>query len=246
MVPWIALGALPFALLLAAYHTAAFGHPLRTGYDFVWLAEFAEGMRVRYGIARPDPAVVVQILFGSYRGLFYLAPVLLLAAWGLFVQLGRTIGAGALGRASILCAIAIVGAFVLLNAGYYMWDGGAAIGPRHVVPMLGLLALGFVPAITVVPRAFVVLASVSAAQMLLATAAMPEAPQHGDPLWEFALGHVLGREASTDALASNLGLVLGLPSAASLIPLLLLWAWALPVLRRPLRPRDAPRRSDTL
>jgi hypothetical protein len=127
-----------------------------------------------------------------------------------------------------------------------MWDGGAAIGPRHVVPMLGLFALGFAPAIALVPRAWAVLAWVSAAQMLLATAAMPEAPQHGDPLWEFALGHVLGREAATDALASNLGLVLGLPSALSLVPLLVLWAWAWPILRHPGRRRSGPRRSDTL
>jgi hypothetical protein len=242
-VPWIALGALPAAALLAAYHTAAFGHPLRTGYDYVWLAEFAEGMRVRYGIGRPDPQVVLEILFGSYRGLFYLAPVLLLAVWGLAVQLKDR---SAIDRASIATAIAIVIAFIVLNAGYYMWDGGAAIGPRHVVPMLGLLALGFAPAIATVPRAWAVLGCVSAGQMLLATAAMPEAPQHGDPLWEFALGHVLERDASTDALASNLGLVLGLPSAASLIPLLVVWAWAWPVLRRAPRPRDAPRRSDTL
>jgi hypothetical protein len=200
-------------------------------------------MRVRYGIGRPDPEVVIEILFGSYRGLFYLAPVLLLAVWGLAVQLKDK---AAIDRASIAAAIAIVVAFIALNAGYYMWDGGAAIGPRHVVPMLGLLALGFAPAIATVPRAWMVLACVSAGQMLLATAAMPEAPQHGDPLWEFALGHVLERDASTDALASNLGLVLGLPSAASLIPLLVVWAWALPILRRPMRPRDAPRRSDTL
>lgn len=242
-VPWVALGALPPAVLLAAYHTAAFGHPLRTGYDYVWLAEFAEGMRVGYGIAAPDPRVVLEILFGSYRGLFYLAPVLLFAPWGLVVLLRER---GPLDRATITAAIAIVVAFVLLNAGYYMWDGGAAIGPRHVVPMLGMLALGFAPAIATVPRAWAVLAWVSAGQMLLATAAMPEAPQHGDPLWEFALGHVLGRDASTDALASNLGLVLGLPSAASLLPLLVLWAWAWPVLRRAPRRPDAPRHSHTL
>lgn len=245
-VPWIAAGALGPALLLAAYHLAAFGHPLRTGYDYVWLSEFAEGMRVRYGIGTPDPRVVLEILFGSYRGLFYLSPVLLLASWGLVAQLDPKSRNAALGRAPIVAAIAIAIAFVLLNAGYYMWDGGAAIGPRHVVPMLGLLALGFAPAIATVPRAFAVLAWLSAAQMLLATAAMPEAPQHGDPLWEFALGHVLERDASTDALASNLGLVLGLPSAASLLPLLVLWGWALPILRRSPPTTAEPRHSNTL
>ncbi|MBC8072278.1 MAG: hypothetical protein IAG13_28410 [Deltaproteobacteria bacterium] len=231
----IALGALPSVVLLAAYHTAAFGHPLATGYDYVWLPEFAEGMRVRYGIGRPSAQVLLAIGFGSYRGLFYLAPICLLALWGLLRELWRPT---LVGRDAIAIAVACCAWFVLLNAGYYMWDGGAAIGPRHVVPMLGLLALGLPVARTIVPGAFAVIAFVSAAQMLLATAAMPEAPQFGDPLWEFALGHVLGRAAATDAIASNLGLLLGLPGAWSLLPLLVLWAWALPLAR------EAHARSD--
>jgi hypothetical protein len=43
------LGGIPWALLLAGYHAWAFGSPLATGYDFVYLEEFAEGMAVNYG-----------------------------------------------------------------------------------------------------------------------------------------------------------------------------------------------------
>ncbi|MFO0634199.1 MAG: hypothetical protein U0168_15235 [Nannocystaceae bacterium] len=224
----LGLGALPWALALAIYHGVAFGHPLSTGYDWVWLPEFAAGMQVRYGIAAPQPAVLLAITFGSYRGLFYLSPVLLLAVWGLLLREGPR---ARLGGDAVAAAVACALYMLLLNAGYYMWDGGAAIGPRHVVPMLGLLALGLVPARERLPTAFAVLAIVSVAQMLLATAAMPEAPQFGNPLWEFALGRVLGRAAATDALASNLGLVLGLPGAWSLLPLLGLWLWAWPLVR---------------
>lgn len=221
---WVIVAAMPWAIALAVYHTAAFGHPLSTGYDWVWLEEFAEGMRVRYGIAAPDASVLLSITFGSYRGLFYVAPVLLLAVWGTARDLVRREH-----RVAAAVATACFLYYLLLNAGYYMWDGGAATGPRHTVPMLGMLCVGFVAAHHVVPRAFAVLACVSAAQMLLLTAAMPEAPQHGNPLWEFALGQVSGRDASTDALASNLGLLLGLPGVWSLLPLLGLWAWAAPV-----------------
>lgn len=241
---WMGLGAAPWALALAVYHTVAFGHPLSTGYDWVWLPEFAEGMRVNYGIGRPDPQALLAITFGAYRGLFYVAPVLLLAVWGLLRGVwpranDREVGMltdGAPARiATALCAY-----YLLLNAGYYMWDGGAAIGPRHVVPMLGLLCLGLARARGMVPHAFATLAVVSAAQLLLATAAMPEAPQHGNPLWEFALGHVLGRDASTDAIASNLGLLLGLSGGWSLLPLLGLWAWAWPITRETARASEAP------
>src|SRR5690606_19355673 len=136
---WMAIGGLPWALLLAGYHTWAFGGPLQTGYDFVYLDEFAEGMAVNYGIGAPKLEVLAQLLFGSYRGLFYLSPVLLLAAWGLGVRLVESSPASdhqqpPLRRADLLVAVAIVGYYLLLNSGYYMWDGGASLGPRHAVP----------------------------------------------------------------------------------------------------------------
>jgi hypothetical protein len=51
----VALAGIPWALLLAGYHTWAFGSPLATGYDFVYLEEFAEGMAVNYGTSRARP-----------------------------------------------------------------------------------------------------------------------------------------------------------------------------------------------
>jgi hypothetical protein len=233
------LAGVPWALALATYHLVAFGHPLRTGYDYVYLEEFAEGMRVRYGIAAPDPRVAWQLLFGSYRGLFYLCPVLAMATWGLAAALRRpgpaapgpaaaAPGAQPLPRAAIAAAVVIVAYYLLLNAGYYMWDGGAAFGPRHMVPMLGLLALGLVPALLAAPRVFVVLASISALHMLLGAAATPEAPQHGNPLWEHAWPRVSGALPAAPGQATNLGLLLGLPGLASLLPLVAPWLWAAP------------------
>jgi hypothetical protein len=218
---WVVLGGTPFAIALALYHTAAFGSPLATGYDFVYLEQFAEGMRVRYGIGMPDPRVALAITFGAYRGLFYASPVLLLAAWGLVADLRDPMR-----RLVAATATLVVAFFVLLNAGYYMWDGGAAIGPRHVVPALAFLALGLVRAHAAVPWALGVLAVVSALQMLLAAAAAPEASQHGNPLWGYALERVLGHTPGPGVRATNLGVLLGLPGLASLLPLLALWLWA--------------------
>lgn len=223
--PWIVLAGVPWALALGAYHWAAFGHPLRTGYDFVYLEEFAEGMRVRYGIAMPRLDVTWALLFGSYRGLFYLAPVLALAAWGIVAAVRERDG---LPRPAMRTALGIVLFYVLLNAGYYMWDGGAAYGPRHMVPMLGLLMLGAIPALRAAPRVFAMLAVVSAVHMLLGAAATPEAPQHGNPIWEHAWPRALGAEAAVPGGATNLGLLLGLPGLLSLVPLVAPWLWAAP------------------
>jgi hypothetical protein len=236
---WVVVGGLPGAALLAVYHLAAFGHPLKTGYDFVYLAEFAEGMRVNYGIHAPDPAVLQELLFGRFRGLFYLAPVLLLAAWGLFVQAllpaskdmsNRTWPT----RQVATLALLVIGFYLALNSGYYMWDGGAALGPRHCVPMLPFLALGLVPALQTVPGAVRILGAVSAAQMLAATAAAPEAPQFGDPLWNHAWPLLFAGQSGYGG-ATNLGRLLGLPGALSLLPLLALWWWTWQQIRPQLR-----------
>jgi hypothetical protein len=235
------LAGVPWALALAAYHTVAFGHPLRTGYDYVYLEEFAEGMRVRYGIAAPDLGAAWELLFGSYRGLFYLSPVLVLVAWGLPAALRDrvpepreppTSEQPGLPRAAVITALAIVLYYLLLNAGYYMWDGGAAFGPRHMVPMLGVLMLGAWPAYRAVPRAFLVLATVATLHMLLGAAATPEAPQHGNPLWEHAWPRASGAMAAIPGQATNLGLLLGLPGLVSLVPLLAPWLWAAPAALR--------------
>jgi hypothetical protein len=231
-VAYLVAGGLPVAVLLAVYHTVAFGHPLRTGYDFVVLAEFAEGMRVAYGLGPPDPVVLWQITFGSYRGLFYLSPVLILAAWGLMrLALQRPDSHADRQRARAerwarMLALAVPGYFVLLNAGYYMWDGGAAAGPRHIVPALPFLALGLVVAWREIPGATAVLAMASVAQALLLTHASPEVAQFGDPLWEFAIDRFLARAPSPHATGTNVGLLLGLPGWLSLAPLLLGWWWA--------------------
>ncbi len=222
---WIAVGGLPWALVLAGYHSWAFGAPLKTGYDFVYLEEFAEGMAVAYGIGAPDPRVLAQLLFGSYRGLFYLSPVLLLAAWGLGLRWASPpASAEALGRGDLALATGIIAYYLLLNSGYYMWDGGASLGPRHAVPMLGFLAIGLGPALVRLPGAVAVLGAVSCVQVLLITAAGPEAPAHGNPIWAYAVPKLFA--PTPPGTATTLGRLLGLPGPLSLAPLLVLW-WLL-------------------
>jgi hypothetical protein len=229
---WVVAGGVPFALALAAYHQVAFGHPLSTGYDHVYLERFAEGMAVNYGLGAPDPAALLALTFGSYRGLFHVAPVLLLAVWGLGV---RRLPAGPdrtaftpLPLDELALVIAIVAYYLLLNSGYYMWDGGAAFGPRHSVPMLGFLALGLVPAVLSLPRALAALAGLSAIQSLAAAASAPEAPQWGDPVWGHSIAHLL---LADPAHATSLGHLVGLPGIFGLVPLAALWWWLWPLRR---------------
>lgn len=245
---WTALGALPPALALATYHALAFGGPLTTGYDFVYLAEFAAGMRIHYGIHAPDPGVLLEILFGAYRGLFFLSPVLLFAPWGLACELRgwppapRSASEPWPLRAVALSSALVVAFYLALNAGYYMWDGGAAIGPRHCVPMLPFLALALAPAWAAAPRAALALAALSGVQILVCAAAAPEAPQHGDPLYAYAWPRLFSPETGYFG-ATNLGRMLGLPGPLSLVPLVLLLVWCYGQVKPALTPAAA-RASD--
>ena len=136
-------------------------------------------------------------------------------------------------------ATIIVAYYWLLNSGYYMWDGGASAGPRHMVPALPFLALGLASAIASVPRIFGALAIVSAIQMLLLAAAAPEATQFGDPLWEYALPKIVTRTPGPAVTSTNVGLLLGLPSVLSLVPLVAMWIWTYPRPSKPTGERKA-------
>jgi hypothetical protein len=75
------LGLLP----LLVYDQLAFGSPFTLGYSTV--VGF-EGMQQGFfGIGWPKPRVLVSILFGRYRGLLPLSPVLVLVPVGLYAML---------------------------------------------------------------------------------------------------------------------------------------------------------------
>jgi hypothetical protein len=213
----LALGAALPALALAAYHAACFGSPLKTGYSFLPRAEFAAGHATGFmGIHAPSLQALGGLLVGPRRGLLYLAPITAAAIVGLGVRLARRRDATEALAAGLFLVL------LVLNAGYYMWWGGAATGPRHLVPALGFLALGLAYAWDV-PRLrpwLVGLAVFSFLDMLAFTAVGIEAPEHGDALFGYAWPRFLGRKIAHLAGASNLGIELGFSRATSLLPLL--------------------------
>jgi hypothetical protein len=216
----LALGGLAPALALAAYHAAAFGAPWRTGYSFMTKPEFVAGHASGVlGIHTPTLAGSYGLLLGVRRGLFYVSP---LAVFGVMfgIQHARrrkdlAFGAG----------LAALGALFALNAGYYMWWGGAAAGPRHLVPGLAFLAVGVAVGLRLRFRwarvLTVVLGLVSIANMLALTAVGMEAPELGDILGSYAWPQLLAGRLADRAGASNLGVKLGLGGLASLVPLIL-------------------------
>lgn len=123
---------------LIGYNLFAFGTVFRLGYQGV--TGFTGMQQGFFGLTYPKPGVLFALLFGLRRGFLWVAPVLVLAPPGLT----------RLGRDRDLRDIAIMagaGALVVLlvNCSYVYWDGGASTGPRHSVPAIAFLALGFAP-----------------------------------------------------------------------------------------------------
>ncbi len=119
---------------LIAYNVLAFGTPFRLGYSGV--VGFEGMQQGLFGLTYPKPDVLWEILFGARRGLLWVAPVLLLAPFGLVVLLRHrmTRDIGMLAAAGAIVAL-------LYNASYIYWDGGNATGPRHALPAIAFLAI---------------------------------------------------------------------------------------------------------
>ncbi len=234
------------AFTLLAYNAAAFGSPFHLGYS----SETAgyEGMHTGiFGVGWPDPRIAVELLFGTYRGLLPLAPVLIVAPVGLWLLArdGATRGPG-------LVAAGIAIYYVLMTAGYAYWDGGWSYGSRHLGPALPFITLGIAPVWQRGGRAVrtgvLALLLVSVGESLVAVATTPQPPgiAPADPmrelLWpafasgDFPIGwqSVLELRPPPGPMSElerrgvpraswNLGQQMGLEGHASLLPLAALW-----------------------
>jgi hypothetical protein len=144
MASFLLFGGVLGLLPLLVYDQLAFGSPFTLGYSAV--VGFKGMQQGFFGISWPKPRVVVQLLFGPYRGLLPLSPVLALVPVGLYAmwrEPTRRVAAGAI--LIVFCS------FLWINASYVYWWGGSSLGPRHLIPALPVccLALAFAW-----PRAF--------------------------------------------------------------------------------------------
>jgi hypothetical protein len=214
----LTVGAALPVLVVASYHTAAFGVPWRTGYSFMTKPEFVAGHAAGLmGIRLPSVAGVWGLTVGLRRGLFYLSPVSVLGLiFGIAQVKRRRDWAFAAGLASL-------GVLFFLNAGYYMWWGGSAAGPRHLIPGLPFLAAGIMLGLRARQswvRGMTLLAGlVSVVNFSVLTAVGIEAPERGDLLYRYAWPRLEAGRLATFQGGSNLGLKLGLNGTWSLLPL---------------------------
>ncbi len=142
LVPFLVAGMVGLVPLLA-YNLFAFGTLFRIGYSgVVGFEGMNQGL---FGLTFPRIAVLRAILIEPARGLLWVAPILFLAPLGLGVLVERRATRGV-----ALTAVGVTVIALLVNAAYVYWDGGNATGPRHAMPLAGVLALGLAPLWTAV------------------------------------------------------------------------------------------------
>ncbi len=218
------LAGLPPLIMLGLYNMAIFGTPFKLGYEYSTL--WAETYKVGFlSLSFPTLEALWGITFDSYRGLYFLAPVLLLAWPGLFYFWK----AHEWRAESIICGWAIV-SFMLFNASSVIWQGGFSIGPRYLVPMLPfaavVLAFGLATAIRRRwSKGLIAILTVwSLGLVWMETIGGQAFPDYtASPLISYSLPKLAAGD-----IARNLGMAVGLHRWASLLPLvcilvLLMW-----------------------
>jgi hypothetical protein len=202
---------------LLAYNSWAFGSPTHLAY-----ADLDAHRTGFFGVGLPDPVVALELLFSS-RGLLTLAPVLILALWGIALLHRRGC------RAAALTIGGVALAYLLYNAGYWLPFGGEVPGPRFLVAALPFLGVPLVLAFRRAPGPAIALTLVSTVMMGAATLGDPLIENEADTgLWAVALaaGDFQTTVVSAAGLADGwlaaapfvLGVALALALAAAAAP----------------------------
>lgn len=204
----IALGGIPFALMLGGYNWLCFGSPfeLSSGHERLEAFRSMAGAGV-FGVGLPSLRILASLLLDPSKGLLVFSPILLLSAagWGALRS--------SLPRPALVALALTPLSLVLFYSGYPNWHGGWTVGMRYLVPALPFL---FFP-LTVrrVSRLEPVLAGWSVAAVMLTALVFPFVPPSFPLPWmSFAgpfvkhglagptLFHVMGSAAALVAMAA--------------------------------------------
>ena len=119
--------------LLFAHNTLLFGGPFQFGYPTA-----AEGAKRLNTFDTPLWKGLYGFLLSPGKSVFIFAPPVILALAGL-----RRLWKRERGAATVAIALPLL--YLFFFARYTQWEGGYCVGPRYLVPSIGLLCLGLGP-----------------------------------------------------------------------------------------------------
>jgi len=177
-IAFFIFGAIGPFLLLMYYNYACFGNPLVLSYRFETPNPEFEGMKKGFfGITNFNLSRLYEITFGPQRGLYRTSPLLLLCIPGFYYMFKRKEY-----RPEFYLFLSVTLAFIIMNSSYYAYNGGAAMGPRHIIPILPFMSAGLIFYLerfresSTAKSIFKILFAVSFFMMLFGTAVDPRLP----------------------------------------------------------------------
>jgi hypothetical protein len=234
-----AIGALPPAVALGAYHTALFGRPWTLPSANIENPVFAQTAHKAGfdGLSLPHLQAFPAFLLSPAYGLFAFSPVLIVGLGGAIFLVARG------PRREAVLTLAITGSMFLFIAGMSNWRAGWCVGPRYIATVAPFLLL---PLVQLWPRlsrhaaataAIVGLAIPSVLLNVVSGALYPHYPeQYDNPVFDLAFPLV--RAGFTPY---GLGWSLGLRGIWAMAPLTLVVLSALALVAAGGDPR--PRRA---
>ncbi|MEI6683592.1 MAG: hypothetical protein WCO44_13230 [Bacteroidota bacterium] len=138
------LGMVPGGLFILLYNYSITGSAFTPLYTFVANEQYKGVSNLGFGF--PSLTALYGLLFTLNRGLFFYAPVLLVASYYLVRNSvknhGKFSGKGTRPFISSVTGNYLASAvvlYLLLISAHLMWTGGWAFGPRHLIPVVILL-----------------------------------------------------------------------------------------------------------
>jgi hypothetical protein len=204
-----ALAMAPAAILILANNYLSTGSPFVLGYGSN--AAFPEISSSNFfGFNIPSGTAAMTLLWGQYRGLLFWSPVMAMALPGIVVLAARD-------RWQALVIVVAFAIVMLQVSSFSGWTGGNAVGPRYLTPAIPMLGLAAAYGIKRFPWIGGVLTLTSVLLMGMVTAIAIDPPQEvPQPLRDYFFARIQQNRFDT-----NLGMLLGLTPAVSLIALVL-------------------------
>lgn len=192
-----ALGSIVPLAILGTYQWMAFGSFFSTSIEHMD-RQFVDD-RALFGVFRiPSAEALWGVTFSPYRGLFFSAPVLLLGIAAIAPMWRRA-------RKELLFILATTIFFLLINASFNGWHGGASVSARYlvpIIPLLGVMVL-WTAKLPLSTAAFALLAVISIGQQTLFAIVDIHAPDHiRSPMTDFVLPQFL-HGLEDDHVATN-------------------------------------------
>ncbi len=201
----IAAGALLPAVLWMSYHMVVFGGPLSLPYRYqnpVFVDMAHQSVQLWGVLGLPSGTILMELLFGSFRGLLWTQPWVLLLIVAL-VAVRASKAEASLSREIVQAVLVGFLLLLLMNASFGGWHGGASAGPRYLAPglvlfalALGLRADGFSKDLRLGLAVLVGLGAIFA----LVALSVYELPREDMTLWGFYFDRLTGENWKTPAL----------------------------------------------